>query len=76
MTKRPPIGIYPRFIFEELRDEERNPFQLLAMDFKRFLDIRRAIYRYYEADLLPPQDWAFEDAIIRYSRLYSSKHPN
>jgi hypothetical protein len=72
MTKRPPIGIPPKWITEEFRNAIHDPFQITLFDFKRFLAIKHAIERYHKAGMLVPQDWAFEDAEIRYTRLYSS----
>jgi len=73
--KRPPLGIMPRYLYEETRNYlDRR--ELYAYDLSRFIMMKAAIERYIAADKEVPGEWLKELKEVVDNRLYCSKNLN
>lgn len=57
---RPPLGLMPRWLYEEKRGELDSPVDMMAFDVMRLYAIKGAVKRYAEADKEVPEAWLHE----------------
>jgi len=73
---RPPLGLMPRWLYEEKRNELDTPVEMMCADMVRLFAIKGAVKRYTDVSKEVPDVWLHELKDVIDHRLYSSMFQN